>query len=120
MKNIAWVASIVVVVGLAASGCVLDPTYTYCSSSSECERHERCFEITTSATRGAFCSAECTSDLGCERNLGYRGSCMDVDGYGGICFQECDFHDDCYSTSGCFDFTDRTGFVNRVCLPQRL
>lgn len=121
MKNgFAWVALVIVGSAGLASGCVVDPTYTYCASSSECEVAERCFEVSTSATRGAFCSAECSSDIACERNLGFPGSCMNVDGLGGICFQECDINADCFSTSGCYDFTDITGFTNRVCLPERL
>ena len=105
---------------LALGGCVVDPTYTYCAASSECDVGETCFEVRTSASAGAFCSEECASDGQCENNLGFPGSCMNVDGIGGICFQECDFDSDCFSTSGCWDFTDATGFVNRVCLPETL
>lgn len=121
--GIAWVA--LVMLG-TVSGCVVDPTYTYCASSSECEVAESCFEVTTNATgggiatSGAFCSQECTSDLDCERNLGFPGSCMVVDDIGSICFQECDYRSDCFSSSDCYDFTDVSRFTNRVCLPIRL
>lgn len=121
MKNsLAWVALYAFGLSLGATGCVVDPTYTYCAASSECEVAETCFEIRTSASSGAFCSQDCSGDLVCERNLGFDGSCMNVDGLGGICFQECDIRADCFSTSDCFDFTDASGFTNRVCLPTRL
>jgi len=120
MKKLVWVSTIAVAVLVVAQGCVLDPTYTYCASTSECEVAEQCLEVTTSGSRGAFCTSNCTADAQCERNLGFRGSCMNADTVGGICFQECEVNADCFSTSGCYDFTDTTGFTNRVCLPERL
>ncbi len=120
MKKLVWVSSMAVAILVVAQGCVLDPTYTYCGSSSECHARETCFEIRTSETAGAFCSEECTADSQCERNLGFRGSCMVADALGGICFQECEIHADCFSTSGCYDYTDSDGFTNRVCLPETL
>ena len=120
MKKLAYVALFMLGGGFAVSGCVVDPTYTYCGSSSECEVREMCYEIGTSATRGAFCSEECSVDSQCERNLGFAGSCMNVDGLGGICFQECEIDADCFTSSGCWDFEDNDGFLNRVCLPERL
>jgi len=103
-----------------AQGCVLDPTYTYCSSTTECEARELCLEVRTTDTAGAFCTEECTTDGQCERNFGFPGSCMNADVHGGICFQECEFDSDCFSTSRCYDFRDETGFINAVCLPNRL
>lgn len=120
MKNLSWIALVMIVSGAAVSGCVVDPTYTYCARAAECEVREQCLEVRTSASAGAFCSQTCTADAQCERNLGFNGSCMNVDGLGGICFQECEINSDCFSSSDCFDFTDSTGFTNRVCLPQRL
>ena len=118
MKKLFWVMS---AMGLMAlGGCVVDPTYTYCGSSDECQATETCYEVTTSSTSGAFCSAECTSSGQCENNFGFSGQCMNVDGIGGICFQTCDFDSDCFSTSGCYDFTDADGFTDSVCLPQTL
>lgn len=118
MSKLCWFVFAVSVLGVG--GCVVDPTYTYCASSSECEVGETCFEIRTSDTAGAFCSEECTTDGQCETNLGFGSSCMNVDGLGGICFQECEFDSDCFSTSGCWDWTDADGFRNWVCLPDRL
>lgn len=120
MRQLKWVASFFGLFALAAMapGCVVDPTYTSCFDSNDCEVGEECFEISTSVSGGTFCSNECTSDFDCESNLGFAGSCMNPDGVGGICFQECVFDADCFSTSVCIEFTDADGFFNTVCLPQ--
>lgn len=118
MRKLVWVASSVAL--MAVGGCVVDPTYTYCNDGNDCEPAEQCFIVMTTATEGAFCSEECSADFQCERNLGFPGSCMNADDLGGICFQECDINSDCFSSSECFDYTDTTGIVNRVCLPNTL
>ncbi|MCB9594019.1 MAG: hypothetical protein H6719_14895 [Sandaracinaceae bacterium] len=104
--------------GLADAG--VDRTYDYCATSTECSMEQTCFEIRTSATAGAACARECSSDAVCERNNGFPGACLNVDGLGGICFQQCEVASDCVSSSSCFDFTDADGFTDRVCLPERL
>jgi hypothetical protein len=103
---------------IGIGGCTLDPTYTDCFDSSDCEVDEQCFEIATAVSIGEFCSSNCVNDAQCESNLGFFGSCLDPDGAGGICFQECVFDADCFSSSVCVEFTDATGFFNTVCLPD--
>ncbi|MGE0786717.1 MAG: hypothetical protein AB7S26_13680 [Sandaracinaceae bacterium] len=116
MKHFVWFA---LGIGFVISGCAVDPTYTRCTSSADCEVAEDCFEITTSVSSGRFCSNDCTSDLNCEANLGFNGSCMDPDGMGGICFQECVFDSDCFSSSRCVEFTEAVGtFTNTICMPD--
>ena len=68
--------------GLADAG--VDRTYDYCATSTECSMEQTCFEIRTSATAGAACARECSSDAVCERNDGFPGACLNVDGLGGI------------------------------------
>ena len=119
MKNLLLVSSVVFGLSLGA-GCALDPTYTHCAGNDDCELAEECFLFTTTVTDGRFCSEECTSDSQCERNLGFSGACMGVAGVTGLCFQECDFTSDCFSSSECVDFTDTNGVTNAVCVPTRL
>jgi len=120
MNKLLTAASIAILAALGATGCVNDPTYTYCASSAECEASEQCLEVSTSATIGAFCTNSCVFDSDCERNLGFPGVCMDPDGMGGLCFQQCDFDSDCFSSSVCLPYEDFDGFIVPVCLPNRL
>jgi len=120
MNKLLTAASIAILAGLGASGCVVDPTYTYCNSASECEASEQCLEVTTAVSRGAFCTNACEFDSDCERNLGFGGVCLNPDAMGAICFQGCNFDSDCFSSSVCVDFTDTDGFSAPVCLPDRL
>ncbi len=118
MKKLSWLWALGIAGLIALPACTIDPTYTRCSTSADCEVSEECFQITTSVTNGNFCSSNCSADSQCERNLGFAGSCMDPDGNGGICFQECVLDVDCFSSSVCVEFIDNTGFLNFVCLPQ--
>ena len=109
MNRLGWIALGCALLGV--SGCVIDPTYTYCASGGDCEAQEQCFEVATTRTNGAFCSEECASYLQCETNLGFPGVCMEVDRWGGICFQQCDFDSDCFGTSVCDEFAAPPGNV---------
>lgn len=115
--------------GLVFAGCGSGSadTYDFCVDALDCDGVDSCLEIMTvdpvtglTATDGAMCSYLCVASSECEPNNGFAGACMDVDGLGGVCMQECIDSSDCFNTSGCLDYQDATGFARRVCLPDRL
>lgn len=94
--------------------------YDFCASGAECAAAEECISISTSVTNGSMCSSSCSADAQCAPARGLNGACLDPDGAGGICFQECDVSADCSSDSVCVDFIDFDGVNNFICLPDRL
>jgi len=111
-------------VGRGGAGAAVETTtpassYRYCESTADCDADQSCFEVSTSETGGAFCTAECTTSSDCPGANGFPGACKDPDGMGGICFQQCDFDADCDPDSVCLPYEDFDGFIEPVCLPSR-
>ncbi len=116
MRNpIGWV----LLMALGLFGC--DSTYTGCVTSAGCDPEDTCFQVQTTQSFGSFCTNTCRDDFDCERNLGFPGVCYslvaDVNATP-LCYQQCDFDVDCFSTSICVEVDLGGGLIDFVCMPN--
>jgi hypothetical protein len=120
MKKLLGLAFVVAVMGSAA-GCVVDDTYTSCSSSSDCrDSGDQCWlvQLGPAGTSGQFCSTQCTTDDSCEKNLGFSGACYSLEGTNFLCYQRCVVDSDCYLSSVCVEVARTDGGLDYVCAPN--
>lgn len=121
MRKLLWFSLAVVVMGSTA-GCVIDDTYASCFDTSDySDVDDQCIEVIVpaAATAGRFCTHGCSGDFDCEDNFGFSGACYDVERSGvPLCFQRCEIHADCYSTSVCIQVALGGGLIDFICLPD--
>lgn len=97
-------------------------TYQACGVSEDCaDPAELCYEvdIPEAGTFGAFCSNDCLGDSECLGANGFGGVCyaLGADPVA-ICYQQCDFDEDCYLASVCIETSLGGGVIDLICAPN--
>ena len=117
MKKLLWIALAALAMGSTVAGCTIDDTYTSCFDSSDCAT-DTCYQITTGATSGSMCTYTCSAG-GCESNLGFNGECYAIGADPTfLCYQQCTFDSDCYSSSVCLEVIRTDGGSDFICVPD--
>jgi hypothetical protein len=127
MKKPLWISLVMIALGATVGGCTLDDTYATCFEDADCnDLDDLCYELTlvdlggAVVTDGASCTHGCSSDLDCESNFGFAGACYAVGGPGfpQLCYQTCEFDEDCYSRNRCIEAVLPGGFFDFICVPD--
>jgi len=105
-----------------AGFCVADDTYEACSTSGDClDTADDCFdvEIVAAGTKGRFCTNTCSDDAQCQPANGFGGVCYALEADPTfLCYQQCDFDEDCYLGSVCTEVGLGGGVVDFICTPN--
>ncbi len=129
MKKLLWVSLAVLAMGTTA-GCTVDDTYANCVSDGDCnDLDDTCERLTLVEvgtgfvlSDGASCTHSCLDDFDCESNFGFSGACYALGGRPGdpfLCYQRCDFDEDCDFAQICIELVRTTdGFLDFVCAPD--